>query len=1009
MSTQLIKHLENKAAEDSNTSILLAQWSFDEKLVSKSLENIAGYFPHFSSHNSSHSKQILINIERLLGENLKLLSATDTWLILESAYWHDIGMLFDAKEAVKVTESDEFKEFVESLANDKSTDLYEFASNYLSKGWKVALSNYEHPQIGIEQYRQMIAEWFRKHHQENSKKIVRDPFNELGISSPRTELFPNRIYTYLGQICLAHGTSFQRVMTELPFRQTGLGTENCHPRFVACLLRLGDIFDIDDNRFCPVMAKQVYDTPSISQAHLDKHKSIREFQLDNQTVSITAECNNESAYIETQLWFGWIKEELQDQMSQWKNIVPHRKFGLLPTVEKLTVEMTTSKKLINDKPMKFSIDEKNAIELLQGKNLYDDKTNIFRELIQNAVDATLLRAWIEYGELSESKTILSHMHPFHETVQEVLTRYPIEIDLAKVSDCKDEKFSIWEFSVCDKGLGISLKDLEYMQQIAGSNRNIEKRRIITTMPLWMRPSGEFGIGMHSAFLLMESLPDIDKKIILETKSKKDNKAYKIELTSPLTKKNGFCFIEELADDMSRDYGTKLTVKVSLSKHSYHLNDFGFEVHDRFDRLKGSVFDYVNAHYYMEKVSNSIISQTPAVVSLSDRWNELGSNNRHAEPRIWDENKNLYIDIQLHPINISLTDLHVDMQGLFRGQKVSYMNINFVPGTIDFYGFNAKEALQIDRNKWQQQFSQKLIDENYFKNIFEDLVDKHTDLIESKFKNTKVISAYNRMYGFEAKSYKDDSSWKKLKFFNEDKAIFGKKLLNKNTFEKLLNVNKLVIKFDQIGGVSNLTKNGLEIGDTEILTTISGSDFFIKLFIDEWYEMGGSHEVVRGEKYNQMNFTRNKKINFDNSLLLYLKGILNTDNKKRLFIVSDKVKKIDELKQFSELACYSELHKNYFGKDGESSNNSLLIPFLAFDNDKLKVVTTELLDEIIDAVWKKKKETNKEIKRERIAQLYTNLVETIDEKMQNNSEWREARERSKNFKSFDSSMLSKYDK
>lgn len=93
MSTQLIKHLENKAIEDSNTSILLAQWSFDEKLVSKSLENIAGYFPHFSSHNSSHSKQILINIERLLGKNLKLLSATDTWLILESAYWHDIGIV----------------------------------------------------------------------------------------------------------------------------------------------------------------------------------------------------------------------------------------------------------------------------------------------------------------------------------------------------------------------------------------------------------------------------------------------------------------------------------------------------------------------------------------------------------------------------------------------------------------------------------------------------------------------------------------------------------------------------------------------------------------------------------------------------------------------------------------------------------------------------------------------------------------------------------------------------
>jgi len=234
-----------------------------------------------------------------------------------------------------------------------------------------------------------------------------------------------------------------------------------------------------------------------------------------------------------------------------------------------------------------------------------------------------------------------------------------------------------------------------------------------------------------------------------------------------------------------------------------------------------------------------------------------------------------------------------------------------------------------------------------------------------------------MYGFEAKGYKNDSSWKKLKFFNEDKAIFGKKLLNKNTFEKLINLDKLIIKFDQIGGVRNLAKSGLEIGDTEILTVISGSDFFIKLFIDEWYGIGGSHKVIKDEKYIQMNFIRDKKNNFDNSLLLYLKGILKADNKKRLFIVADKVKKIDELKQF--------------------------------DNDKSKVITTEILDEIIDAVWKKKKETNKEIKREKIAQLYTNLVKMIDEKMQDSSDWIEAREKSKSFRSFDSSMLSKYDK
>lgn len=97
MSAGLISHLKAKAEEDKNIAILLAQWEFDEKLVGKALENISSYYPHFSSHNASHSHQILVNIERLLDKNIIELSATDTWLLLESAYWHDVGMLFIVK------------------------------------------------------------------------------------------------------------------------------------------------------------------------------------------------------------------------------------------------------------------------------------------------------------------------------------------------------------------------------------------------------------------------------------------------------------------------------------------------------------------------------------------------------------------------------------------------------------------------------------------------------------------------------------------------------------------------------------------------------------------------------------------------------------------------------------------------------------------------------------------------------------------------------------------------
>ena len=556
MSAGLIKHLKKKTEEDPNTAILMSQWNFDEQLVGKSLENVGSYYPHFSSHNESHSQQILVNIERLLGSNIDKLTATDTWLILEAAYWHDIGMLFSATEVQDIIDDEKFKDYVEDLANNNVQDLHEFAKVWHEQGWQQALSYYDNPYKGVEKYRQMVAEWYRRGHAENSNNVVLKPLEKLGINTPRTELLPQRIYRYLGQICWSHGRDFDYVMNHLPYRQTGMGTENCHPRFVACLLRLGDLFDIDDNRFCPVMAKQVGNMPSFSQTHKHKHQAIREFQLDSETVSVTAICESEMAYIECRNWFNWIQEEIQNQMSQWKNIVPSRDFGLLPTINKLDVEMTDSKILLNDKPMKFSLDERSAIELLQGNNLYKDDMSIYRELIQNAIDATMIRVWLEHGQEHSAKKLPKNANPYDEETRQLFADYPITLDCKKVAEDKDS--TLWEFSIEDNGMGISRKDLEYMQKIAGSKNNKEKQKIIRQMPEWMRPSGEFGIGLHSAFLLMKDLPTEQQKITMFTKSRLTHESLKIELNSPLSGKAGYCFIEEIKD-LGR-YGTKLVIR-----------------------------------------------------------------------------------------------------------------------------------------------------------------------------------------------------------------------------------------------------------------------------------------------------------------------------------------------------------------------------------------------------------------------------------------------------------------
>ncbi|MEQ1307860.1 HD domain-containing protein [Acinetobacter bereziniae] len=758
MSTNLIAHLKKKCEEDDNVKILLSQWEFDQKLVGKALENIGGFYPHFSNHNASHSQQILVNIERILGNDIELLSATDTWLILEAAYWHDVGMLIDAKNAKEVHSNPDFNSMIQTIANEKGHDLQKFCQAYVEQNWLSAIGTVDHPFDGIEQYRQLVAEWFRRGHDKRVGKIVEDPFKDLGITSPRTELLPNRIYRYLGQICVSHGMNFDTLMETIPYKQTGLGTEDCHPRFIGCLLRLGDLFDLDDNRFCPVMAKHVSNMPSVSKHHYDKHLSLREFQLDKRTVKLVAECPDEMSYVETQNWFGWIREEFQNQMSQWNLIVPSLKFGSLPTIEQLDVKMEIKyengvkkeKLLLNNKPMKFKLDEKNAMELLQGANLYNSNLSIYRELIQNSIDATMLRIWLE-----EDQNLLKQLNPYHLEFRKILEKYPLQLEMNKVTDIDGSLNSIWEFKIIDQGVGISTLDLSYMQKMAGSGKNLEKQKIISQMPIWMRPSGEFGIGLHSIFLLTKDLPDEMQSVRFSTYNYLSHENLDIEMNSPLGGKQGYCFITKISGN-DRNFGTttKFFIKCSFDYEKINIDHNCLEnILDR-DYFEKEWSDSHQFEIYEEILKNAPIE----VVGFS----------RNNKSVIWDSEKNVAFYLMPDIYNVDKT-----CEFLFRGQKVNISNYReyslssfYIDYMVDIYGESPKKILNISRDYWNFDF------EYSHKEYLTDLYMKH--LIDKKGKENDLLKL---VYG-DGEKFNDITSneWKDYSIGNlKIKNILSKKV------------------------------------------------------------------------------------------------------------------------------------------------------------------------------------------------------------------------------------------
>lgn len=563
MSNLLQKHLEETCNKQGNLKLLKSQWDFDHKLIPKALQSVGQLFPHYSRHDQSHSDQILVNIERILGEDrIEKLTATDTWMLLESAYWHDLGMVVPNQALEEALQDTDFQSYLLQIASDSGNELHSFAISFQkSPDLTQCFIGADHPLDAVIKFRLLMAEWFRRKHPTRSEKAMNDPWTELGLSSPRTELIPTRLFRLLGRICALHGSDFHTILKQLPHKEVGMANDDCHPRFIACLLRLGDLLDMDDNRFCPVMQRIAGENrPQLSKAHEDKHSSIRHFRLDSERIEISAICETVDGYVEQWRWLDMLRDEMQNQMARWQDIAPSADLGLLPMLGDIKVDIV-GRSLVTEqgKRPEFTLNANRVMDLLKGDNLYE-RFDMVRELLQNAVDATLLRIWETDREaveklISEGKS--------GQLPNELLAKYPITIRLHQLEDQKAngaEDQIEWLLTITDQGAGISRSDLQYITNVAGSANNSKRRMLINSMPEWLQPSGTFGIGLQSAFMWSE-------QISIKTKSLYTQEALDVKFHSPIGPKKGLVEIEAI-NNYKRQVGTSLTISIKTTAKSF---------------------------------------------------------------------------------------------------------------------------------------------------------------------------------------------------------------------------------------------------------------------------------------------------------------------------------------------------------------------------------------------------------------------------------------------------------
>ena len=445
--------LEEKSKLENNHDYF-AQWEYDKNLYEDILLGVRDYYSNYTDHGKNHSETILTNILRMFEEEeLKKLSSFDIWLLLESAYLHDCGMYISREEAEKTLRDKKFISYLNGISETPSHSMNKFLQAFKIDKNKIYYNDLEY-NIDIEyNMRFLISSYRRKTHAQDFKNVVLN----------KNKLLPERIYYILSIISRAHGESFEEVM-KLPKKENGIGRELGHPRFIACLLRMGDLLDIDNNRISPSIVKNIFDIiPSDSKLHLEKHRSISHLWIDKEKIEITAtiDCGKESYEVAeiTGNWFDYIREEYNNQLYNWKLIIPSNFNGILPRLGELKIDIQDYEYIDSKHKPKFSVDTNNILELLVGNSIYLRKENALREILQNSIDATYLRVFEERKEEILNKEEISV-----KEIKELFKDREIEIKIEKniEKSSKDSEYNYWNISIKDKGIGIDKEKLKYL-------------------------------------------------------------------------------------------------------------------------------------------------------------------------------------------------------------------------------------------------------------------------------------------------------------------------------------------------------------------------------------------------------------------------------------------------------------------------------------------------------------------------------------------------------------------
>lgn len=667
------KRLRELAEKNNNYSMLLAQWEFDKRLLTQALTSIARDFPHYSLHDVSHSNTLIIQIEKVIKPNIDKLSATDCWLILESCYWHDCGMIITNEEKEKLIKDPDFLSYLKKLVQSNH-ELTSYAEKLLISQDINDLQNILKSSSALTF---IFADYYRSKHAMRSGEFVKSP-QQISIPSPRTSLIPKRLFAIISEISACHGKAPESMLL-LPKIADGMDSDDyAHPRYIAALLRIGDLLDIDDGRFCPTLLANIGNVPNSSHHHQEKHSSIKRICITSELIEIEAECETYDGYYAQQSWFSYIENEFNYQKRVWNEIIPNYDYVALPTLGKISCSIQDYI-TIDNCPPQIRLNDR-VYSYISSQLIYDDEYVYLREIIQNSIDATYLKVW-EVFEHNNKNCFELNSQKARNLFEQQLKNETIDIFVNKTSIENDT--INYEIKIKDNGIGISLDDIKKILNVGSASFTASrKQKILDTMPDWAIPSGCFGIGLHSVF-------EMCRDVVIKTKQY-DNQGLILKVDKRKNQLPTF-FIEKFNDSWFS--GTEITFTLQQKKfptaikHVGNAHNIARETDPLTDDEIPIIAEYISG-YIQEKFSHSLVN---IQLNGSNLWPDNDKKDGTTQ-FIMDINSGLDFSLEIR--------LKDQRSSLFYYKGMVCEDCIEIPGVLGEFNLFSKDAqywLTIDRN------------------------------------------------------------------------------------------------------------------------------------------------------------------------------------------------------------------------------------------------------------------------------------------------------------------------